>query len=147
MLVPEKEWHDKHLKLAGDEAVSAADREIHARRVARSLPKITTMETMLTSLGDTYQVGLTPFGFFDVNGALDATARPTERAERGDNRTRTALANAFKSESGIMTITQRTAGTTPEERRICRLANDRLTMIPLVDPGGCRGQADWQVRA
>ena len=94
------------------------------------------METTLAGLGDTYQVGLAPFPFFDVNDELDATARPTDRDERGNNRIRTALANAFKSESGILTVIQRTAGLSPDGRRMCRLANNRMTMIPFADPDG-----------
>ena len=61
-----------------------------------------------------YQVSQIAFAFFDVNDTLDATARPTDRAEKGNNRVRTALANAFKVESGVMTVLQRTGGISSE---------------------------------
>ena len=63
------------------------------------------MEALAAAPGELYQVSQFAFDFFDVNGTLDATARPTDRAEKGHNRVRTALANnAFKAESSVMTV-------------------------------------------
>ena len=71
------------------------------------------------------------FAFFDANDTLDATARPTDRAEKGNNRARTALANAFKAESGVMTVLQRTNAISPEHTRLGRQISDRLNSTPL----------------
>ena len=54
--------------------------------------------------GEIYQVSQCAFAFFDVNGTLDATARPTDRAENGMDRALTSLANAFKPESWLVTV-------------------------------------------
>ena len=59
------------------------------------------MEALAAVPGELYQASQSAFGFFAVNDTLDATARPTDRAEKGNNRTRTALANAFKLQSGV----------------------------------------------
>ena len=55
------------------------------------------MGMLIEQPGELYQASQIAFDFFDVNGTLDATARPTDRAEKGNNRVRTALANAFKA--------------------------------------------------
>ena len=81
--------------------------------------------------GEIYQVSQCAFAFFDVNDTLDATARPTDRAEKGTNRARTSLANAFKWKSGLMTVLQRTNGITAEQKRLGRQFSDRLTSKPL----------------
>ena len=47
------------------------------------------------------------------------------------NRARTSLANASKSESGLVTVLQRTDGITAEQKRLGRLVSDRLTSMPL----------------
>ena len=84
------------------------------------------MQMLLAAPGEMFQVGLAPFEFFDVNDTLDATARLTDRGERGTNKTRTMLANAFKAESGVLTVLMRTAGATPELKRLGRIISDRL---------------------
>ena len=56
------------------------------------------MEALAAAPGELYQMSQCSFAFFDVNDVLDATARPTDRAEKGNNHVRTALANAFKAE-------------------------------------------------
>ena len=66
-----------------------------------------------------------------MNGTLDATAPPTDRAEKGANRVRTSLANAFKAESGVMNVLQRTDNITAEQKRLGRIISDRLTTMPL----------------
>ena len=81
---------------------------------------------------DLYQVSQIAFDFFDVNDTLDATARPTDRAEKGNSRTRTALANAFKAESGVLTVLQRSSGIPAEWTRLGKQVSDRLTCTPLV---------------
>ena len=89
------------------------------------------MEALIKAPGDLYQVSLTAFDFFDVNDTLDATARPTDRAEKGNNRVRTALANAFKAESGILTVLQRTSGIPAEWESLGKKVSDRLVCTPL----------------
>ena len=90
------------------------------------------MEALAAAPGELYQVSQSAFDFFDVNGTLDATARPTDRAEKGNNRTRTALANAFKAESGVLTVLQRSAGIPAEYTRLGKQVSGRLTCTPLV---------------
>ena len=89
------------------------------------------MEALAAAPGELYQVSQCPFAFFDINDTLDATARPTDRAEKGNNRARTALANAFKAESGAMAVLQRTHGISPERTRLGRKISGRLTSTPL----------------
>ena len=62
--------------------------------------------------------------FFDINDTLDATARPTDRAEKVNNYARTALTNAFKAESGVMTVLQRTSGISSEHTRLGKQISD-----------------------
>ena len=66
-----------------------------------------------------------------MNGTLDATAPPTDRAENDANRVRTSLANAFKAESGVMNVLQRKDNITAEQKRLGRIISDRLTTMPL----------------
>jgi hypothetical protein len=87
-----------------------------------------------------FQVGLAQFDFFDINDTLDATARPTDRGERGSNKQRTALANVFKAESDILTVPLRAAGITSEQKRLGWLISDRLTSTPTADPSGTRAR-------
>ena len=89
------------------------------------------MEALAAAPGGLHQVSQCSFTFFDVNDTLDATARPTDRAEKGNNRVRTALANAFKAESGVMTVLQRTSGISSEYTRLGKQVSDRLTCTPL----------------
>ena len=85
------------------------------------------MEALAAAPGGVYQVSQCAFVFFGVNGTLDATARPTDRAEKGMHRARTSLANAFKSESVLMTVLQRMDDITVEQKRLGRQISDRLT--------------------
>ena len=78
-----------------------------------------------------YQVSQIAFAFFDVNDTLDATARPTDRAEKGNNRIRTALANAFKAESGVLAVLQRTSGIPADWESLGKKVSDRLVCTPL----------------
>ena len=82
------------------------------------------MDALAAAPGELYQVSQSAFGLFDVNDTLDATARPTDRAEKGNNRTRTALANAFKAESGVLTVLQRSAGIPAEYTRLGKQVSD-----------------------
>ena len=89
------------------------------------------METLAAAPGEMHQVSQCAFEFYDANGTLDATALPTHRAEKGANRVRTSLANAFKAESGVMTVLHRTDGITAKQKRLGRIISDRLTTTPL----------------
>ena len=88
------------------------------------------MEALAAAPGELYHASSHQCAFaffFDVNDALDATARPTDRAEKKNNRVRTALANAFKAEYGAMAVLQRTGGISSEYTRLGQQASDRLT--------------------
>ena len=50
---------------------------------------------------------------------------------RGNNRVRTALASAFKAESGMVTVLRRTSGISSEYTRLGNQVSDRLTCTPL----------------
>ena len=76
------------------------------------------MGTLAAAPGELYQMSQGAIELLDVDGTLDATARPTHCAEEGMNRARTSLANAFKSESGLMTVLQRTGDITAEQKRL-----------------------------
>ena len=89
------------------------------------------MEALIAQPGELYQVGQATLDFFDVNDSLDATARMTDRAEKGNNRVRTAMANAFKAETGVLTVVQRTAGITTEMESLGKKVSARLVGTPL----------------
>ena len=91
------------------------------------------METLAAAPGELYQVSQGAIALLDVDGILDATAWLTDRAQEGTNRARTSLANAFESESGLMTVLQRTNGITAEQKQLGRQISDRLTSKPLMD--------------
>ena len=113
---PEKQWFDKHNALGNDSSSPVAQRNTHKEKAERSRTRLQAMETLAATPGEIYRVSQCAFVFFDVNDTLDATVRPTDRAEKGMNRARTSLANAFKSESGLMTVLQRTNGITAEQK-------------------------------
>ena len=56
------------------------------------------------------------------------------------NRARTSLANASKSESGLVTVLQRTDGITAEQKRLGRQISDRLTSKPLCGSNEMKGK-------
>ena len=109
LVATERLWLTKQSALAADTSLPEARRSIHSGGASRSRSKVSAMEALLAAPGDLYQVSQVAFDFYDVNATLDATARPTDRAEKGNNRVRTALANAFKAESGVLTVLQRTS--------------------------------------
>ena len=131
---PEKRWFDKHNAFANDASSPVAQRNAHKEKVERSRTRLQAIKTLAAVPGEIYQVSQCAFAFFGVNVTLDATALPTDRAEKGMYHARTSLANAFKSESGLMTVRQRTDGIAAEQKRLGRLISDRLTSMPL---GGC----------
>ena len=124
---PKKQWFDKHNALANDASSPVAQRNAHKEKAEHSRTRLQAMETPAAAPGQIYQVSQCVFVFFDVNVTLDATARPTDRAEKGMNRARTSLANAFKSGSGLMTVLQRMDGIPAEQKRLGRQISDRLT--------------------
>ena len=128
----ERLWLTTQSALAADTSLPGARRHIHSGKATRSRSKVSAMEALAAAPGDFYQVSQVAFGFFDVNDTLDTTARPTDRAEKGNNRTRTALANAFKAESGVLTVLQRSSGIPAEWTRLGKQVSDRLTCTPLV---------------
>ena len=113
---PKKQWFDKHNALANDSSSPVAQRNTHKEKAERSRTRLQAMETLAAAPGEIYRVSQCAFVFYDANDTLDATARPTDRTEKGMNRARTSLANAFKSESGLMTVLQRTNGITAEQK-------------------------------
>ena len=127
----ERLWLTKQSTLAADTSLPEARRSIHSGRAARSRSKVSAMEALSATPGELYQVSQIAFDFFDVNDTLDATARPTDRAEKGNNRVRTALANAFKAESGVLTVLQRTSGIPAEWESLGKKVSDRLVCTPL----------------
>ena len=131
LMATERLWLTKQSELAADTSLPEDRRIIHSSRASRSRCKVSAMEALVKAPGDLYQVSLTAFDFFDVNDTLDATARPTDRAEKGNNRVRTALANAFKAESGILTVLQRTSGISAEWESLGKKVSDRLVCTPL----------------
>jgi len=128
----ERLWLTKQSTLAADTSLLEARRRIHSGKATRSRNKASAMEALSAAPGELYQVSQIAFDFFDVNDTLDATARPTDRAEKGNSRTRTALANAFKAESGVLTVLQRSSGIPAEWTRLGKQVSDRLTCTPLV---------------
>ena len=131
LMATERLWLTKQSELAADTSLPEDRRSLHSSRATRSRSKVSAMEALIKAPGDLYQVSLTAFDFFDVNDTLDATARPTDRAEKGNNRVRTALANAFKAESGILTVLQRTSGIPTEWGSLGKKVSDRLVCTPL----------------
>ena len=131
LLATERTWFTKQSELAADTSLPEERRTLHSARASRSRCKVSAMESLIKAPGDLYQVSLTAFDFFDVNDTLDATARPTDRAEKGNNRVRTALANAFKAESGILSVLQRTSGIPAEWESLGKKVSDRLVCTPL----------------
>ena len=131
LAAPEQLWFGKQNALAVDASLPVAQRNVHSEKAVRSRTKLLAMETLAAAPGELYQVSQCSFAFFDINDTLDATARPTDRAEKGNNRARSALANAFKAESGVMTVLQRTNGISPEHTRLGWQISDRLTSTPL----------------
>ena len=87
----ERLWFTKQSTLAADASLPEVQRGIHIGRATRSRTKLSAMEALAAAPGELYQVSQSAFDFFDVNDTLDATARPTDRAEKGNNRTRTAF--------------------------------------------------------
>ena len=100
----ERLWLTKQSALAAETSPPEERRRIHSGKATRSRSKVSAIEALSAAPVELYQVSQIPFEFFDVNGTLDATARPTDRAEKGNNRIRTALANAFKVESGVLAV-------------------------------------------
>ena len=131
LVAPGKLWFEKQSALAVDASSPEAQRGLHSAKATRSRTKLLAMEALAAALGELYQVSQCSFAFFDANGTLDVTARPTDRAEKGINRVRTALANAFKAESGVMTVHQRTSGISSEYMHLGKQVSDRLTCTPL----------------
>ena len=127
LAAPEKLWFEKQSVLAVDASLLEAGRGLHSANATRSRTKLLAMEALAATPGELHQVSQWSFAFFNVNGTLDATARPTGRAEKGNNRVRTALTNAFKAESGVMTVLQRTSGISSEYTRLGKQVSDRLT--------------------
>ena len=99
-------------------------RGLHSGKATRSRTKLLALEALAAAPGELYQVSLSAFTFFDVNDTLDTTARPTDRAEKGINRVRTALANALKAEPGVMTVLQRSVGISSEYTRLGKQVSD-----------------------
>ena len=61
------------------------------------------MGTLAAAPGEVYQVSQCAFAFFDVNVTLDATARPTNRAEKGMNRAHRSGARNSKGPAAMVT--------------------------------------------
>ena len=129
----ERLWLTKQSTLAADTSLPEARRCIHSGKATRSRNKVSAMEALAAAPGELYQANQSAFDFFDVNDTLEASARPTDRGEKGNNRVRTALANAFKAESGVLTVLQRSSGIPAEWTRLGKQVSDRLTCTPLVD--------------
>ena len=127
LAAPEKLWFAKQSALAADTSLPEAQRGLHSAKATRSRTKLLAMEALAAASGELYQVSQCAFALFDVDDTLDATARPTGRAEKGINRVRTALTNAFKAESGVMAVLQRTGGISSEYTRLGQQVSDRLT--------------------
>ena len=81
----ERLWLTKQSALAADTSLPEARRSIHSGRASRSRSKVSAMEALSATPCELYQASQIAFDFFDVNGTLDATARPTDRAEKGNN--------------------------------------------------------------
>ena len=78
----ERLWLTKQSTLAADTSLlPEARHRIHSGKATRSRSKVSAMEALAAAPGELYQVSQSAFGFFDVNDALGATARPTDRAE------------------------------------------------------------------
>ena len=114
----EKQWFDKQNALANDSGSPVTQRNAHKEKAERSRTRLQAMGTLAAAPGELYQMSQGAIELLDVDGTLDATARPTHCAEEGMNRARTSLANAFKSESGLMTVLQRTGDITAEQKRL-----------------------------
>ena len=82
----ERLWLTKQSALAAGTSLPEARRSIHSGRASRSRSKVSAMEALIKIPGELYQVSQIAFDFFDANDTLDATARPTDRAEKGNNR-------------------------------------------------------------
>ena len=95
LAAPEKLWLEKQSALAVDASLPVAQRGVHSAKATRSRTKLLAMEALAAAPGELYQVSQCAFAFFDVNDTLDATARPTDRAEKRNNHVRTALVNAL----------------------------------------------------
>ena len=129
---PEKQWFDKYNALANGSSSPVAQRNAHKKKAERSRTRLLqAMGVLAAAPIEIYEVRQCTFALFDVTGTLDSTARPTDRAERSMNNSCTSLANAFKSESGLMTVLKRTNGITAEQKRLGREIRDRLTSKPL----------------
>ena len=118
----ERLWLTKQSTLAADTSLPEERRRTHSGKATRSRSKVSAMEALSAAPGELYQVSRIAFDFFDVNDTLNATARPTDRAEKGNNRIRTALTNAFKAESGVLTVLQRTSGIPTEWEQLGKKA-------------------------
>ena len=140
LMATERLWLAKQSTLAADTSLPEDRRITHSGRASRSRDKVSAMEALIEAPGDLYQVSQTAFDFFDVNDTLDATARPTDRAEKGNNRVRTALANAFKAESGILTVLQRTSGIPAEWVSLGKKVSDRLVCTPLAGSANAKAK-------
>jgi hypothetical protein len=127
----ERLWFTKQSTLAADTSLPEVQRGIHSGKATSSRTKLSAMEVLAAAPGELYQVSQSAFEFFDANDTLDATARPTDRAGKENNRVRTALANAFKAESGVMTVLQRSVGIVSRYTRLGKQVSDRLTCTPL----------------
>ena len=128
LAAPEKLWLGKQSALAADASFTGTQRNVHCQKAARSRTKLLATETLAAAPGELYQVSQQcSFAFFDIKDTLDATARPTDQAEKGNNRACTALANAFKAELGVMAVLQRTSGISSEHTRLWKQISDRLT--------------------
>ena len=112
----EKLRFEKQSVLAADTSLPEAQRGLHSAKATRSRTKLLAMAALAAAPGELCQVSQCASAFFDVNDTLDAAACPTDRAGKENNRVRTALANAFKAESGVMTVLQRTSGISSEFR-------------------------------
>ena len=123
----ETQWFDKHNALANDSSSPVAQRNAHQEKAERSRTRLQAMETLAAAPGELYQVSQGAIALLGVDGTLDTTARLTDRAEEGMDRARTSLANAFKSESVLMTVLQRMDDITVEQKRLGRQISDRLT--------------------
>ena len=91
----ERLWFTKQSILAADASLPEVQRGIHSGKAIHSRTKLSVMEALAAAPGELYQASQSAFGFFDVNGSLDATARPTDRAEKGNKGLRTEIGVVF----------------------------------------------------